>query len=86
MLVFREPVLYAPAIARSVLGDGGGCGCGSDVRLRESGVVGELQRGVQSLGALAAQGQLIADGTARDATKQTYVRVMSRTLGEEAPA
>jgi len=44
----------------------------------------ELSRGVESLGALAAQGQLIADGVARDATKSTYARVMSKTLGGEA--
>ncbi len=44
----------------------------------------ELNRGVESLSALAAQGQLVASGVARDATKSTYARVMSRTLGEEA--
>jgi hypothetical protein len=45
---------------------------------------GELRRGVESLGALAAQGGLIADGVARDATRSTYARVMARTLGEQA--
>jgi hypothetical protein len=44
----------------------------------------ELNRGVESLGALAAQGGLIADGVARDATKSTYARVMAKTLGGEA--
>lgn len=44
----------------------------------------ELTRGVESLSALAAQGQLVADGVARDATKTTYVRVMAKTLGGEA--
>jgi len=44
----------------------------------------ELNRGVESLGALAAQGELIANGVARDATKSTYVRVMAKTLGGEA--
>jgi hypothetical protein len=44
----------------------------------------ELTRGVESLSALAAQGQLVASGVARDATKSTYARVMSKTLGEEA--
>jgi hypothetical protein len=44
----------------------------------------ELNRGVESLGALAAQGELIADGVARDATKATYTRVMAETLGGEA--
>lgn len=45
---------------------------------------GELARGVESLGALAAQGELIASGVARDATKSTYTRVMAKTLGGEA--
>jgi hypothetical protein len=45
---------------------------------------GELNRGVESLSALAAQGQLVASGVARDATKSTYARVMAKTLGEEA--
>lgn len=44
----------------------------------------ELSRGVESLSALAAQGGLLADGVARDATKSTYTRVMAKTLGGEA--
>jgi hypothetical protein len=44
----------------------------------------ELNRGVESLSALAAQGQLVAAGVARDETKATYARVMARTLGGEA--
>ena len=44
----------------------------------------ELNRGVESLSALAAQGGLIANGVARDATKSTYTRVMAKTLGDEA--
>ncbi len=44
----------------------------------------ELNRGAESLSALAAQGQLIANGVARDATKSTYTRVMAKTLGGEA--
>ncbi len=44
----------------------------------------ELDRGVESLSALAAQGELLADGVARDATKSTYTRVMAKTLGGEA--
>jgi hypothetical protein len=43
-----------------------------------------LSRGVESLSALAAQGELIASGVARDATKSTYTRVMAKTLGGEA--
>jgi hypothetical protein len=45
---------------------------------------GELSRGVESLSALAAEGGLIANGVARDATKSTYARVMAKTLGGEA--
>jgi hypothetical protein len=55
----------------------GASGCGDLSR-------GELNRGVESLGALAAQGQLIANGVARDATKSTYARVMAKTLGGQA--
>jgi hypothetical protein len=44
----------------------------------------ELNRGVESLSALAAQGELVANGVARDATRSTYVRVMAKTLGGEA--
>lgn len=44
----------------------------------------ELDRGVESLSALAAQGTLVASGVARDATRSTYARVMAKTLGEEA--
>src|SRR3954447_4679599 len=54
-----------------------GSGCGDLSRQ-------ELSRGVESLGALAAQGQLIANGVALDATKSTYSRVMSKTLGGDA--
>jgi hypothetical protein len=45
---------------------------------------GELNRGVESLGALAAQGELLANGVARDASRSTYTRVMAKTLGGEA--
>jgi hypothetical protein len=54
-----------------------GAGCGDLSRE-------ELSRGVQSLGSLAAQGGLVANGVARDATKSTYARVMAKTLGGEA--
>jgi hypothetical protein len=43
-----------------------------------------LSRGVESLSAIAAQGGLLADGVAEDATKSTYTRVMAQTLGGEA--
>jgi hypothetical protein len=45
---------------------------------------GELSRGVESLSAIAAEGALIANGVAEDATKSTYTRVMAKTLGGEA--
>jgi hypothetical protein len=54
-----------------------GSGCGDLSR-------GELSRGAESLSALAAQGELVASGVARDATKTTYARVMAKTLGGEA--
>ena len=44
----------------------------------------ELNRGAESLSSIAAQGQLLANGVARDATKSTYTRVMAKTLGGEA--
>jgi hypothetical protein len=44
----------------------------------------ELTRGVESISASAAQGGLIAHGVADDATKATYARAMSKTLGDEA--
>jgi len=44
----------------------------------------ELNRGVESLSSIAAEGELIASGVARDATKSTYTRVMAKTLGGEA--
>jgi hypothetical protein len=44
----------------------------------------ELNRGVETLSSLAAEGSLIANGVARDATKSTYTRVMAKTLGGEA--
>jgi len=44
----------------------------------------ELSRGVETLSALAAEGQLVADGVARDRTKATYTRVHARTLADDA--
>lgn len=69
-----RPILAGLAIALLGLPVGG---CGDLSR-------GELSRGVESLSALAAQGQLVASGVARDATKSTYARVMAKTLGGEA--
>jgi hypothetical protein len=69
--------LRAAAAATLVAGALTAGGCGDLSR-------GELSRGVESLSALAAQGGLIANGVARDATKSTYTRVMAKTLGGEA--
>ena len=44
----------------------------------------ELGRGVETLGALAAEGQVLADGVAADRTRSTYTRVHARTLAEDA--
>jgi hypothetical protein len=63
------------AMAAALLAVAAGCGDLSRA---------ELGRGVETLGALAAQGGLIANGVARDDTKATYARVMAKTLGEEA--
>jgi len=71
----RRSGLLTPIMAGVLLLAVGGCGDLS----RD-----ELNRGVESLSALAAQGGLIADGVARDATKSTYTRVMAKTLGGEA--
>lgn len=70
----RSATLAASVLALLLLTLGG---CGDLSR-------NELNRGVESLSALAAQGGLIADGVARDATKSTYTRVMAKTLGGEA--
>ena len=53
----------------------GGCGPLSN---------GELARGVETLGTLAAEGRLVADGVASDRTRATYTRVHSRELAEDA--
>jgi hypothetical protein len=44
----------------------------------------ELQRGVESLGATAAEGSLVARDAAADRSKVTFVRVEARDLAEDA--
>jgi len=44
----------------------------------------ELSRGVETLSALAAEGQLVADGVASDRTRATYTRVQAQTLADDA--
>lgn len=73
----RRPGVTAALVALGVSFVFSISGCGELNR-------GELNRGVESLSALAAQGELIANGVARDASKSTYTRVMAKTLGEEA--
>lgn len=73
----RGPSGWIAAIVTAAVIVTAGTGCGDLSRE-------ELSRGVQSLGSLAAQGGLIADGVARDDTKATYTRVMAQTLGGEA--
>ena len=53
-------------------------GCGGPIQRDE------LQRGVQSLGAIAEEGRLLARDVARDCTKTTFVRVHARDLGDAA--
>src|SRR5829696_4125975 len=45
---------------------------------------GELSRGVETLSALAAEGELVAGCVASDRTRATYTRVQARTLAEDA--
>ena len=44
----------------------------------------ELGRGIQTLGATASEGRLIALGAAQDRTKVTFVRVEARALATDA--
>jgi hypothetical protein len=64
-------LLLVPAIA-AVL-----AGCGGPI------TDDELQRGIESLGAAAAEGRLVALDAAEDRTKTTFVRVAARDLGDE---
>jgi hypothetical protein len=44
----------------------------------------ELQRGIESLGATAAEGRIVALDVVEDRTKVTFVRAHVRALGEDA--
>ena len=44
----------------------------------------ELQRGVETIGATAAEGALLARGAAQDRTRATFTRVHARELAESA--
>lgn len=53
-------------------------GCGGPI------TGGELRRGVDTLGATAAEGRLVALGVAQDRTKTTFVRTAARDLADDA--
>jgi outer membrane murein-binding lipoprotein Lpp len=55
-----------------------GAGCGGPIKRDE------LERGVQTLGATAAEGRLLGRDVAQDRSKNTFVRVQARVLGEQA--
>ena len=44
----------------------------------------ELERGVQTLGATAAEGRIVALDAVEDRTKVTFTRVQARSLAEDA--
>jgi hypothetical protein len=44
----------------------------------------ELQRGIETLGATASEGRLVALDVVEDRTKVTFVRVQARDLGDAA--
>jgi outer membrane murein-binding lipoprotein Lpp len=53
-------------------------GCGGAIKRDE------LERGVETLGATAEEGRLLGRDVARDRSKNTFVRVQARVLGEQA--
>jgi hypothetical protein len=53
-------------------------GCGGAMRRDE------LRRGIETIGAQAAEGALLARGAAQDRTKATFTRVHARELAESA--
>jgi hypothetical protein len=53
-------------------------GCGGPIK------DDELERGIETLGSLAAEGQLVARGVVEDRTKVTFVRVELRDLADDA--
>jgi hypothetical protein len=53
-------------------------GCGGAIRRDE------LSRGVESLGSMAAEGQLLAEQAAARRSKTTFTRVHARELGDQA--
>jgi hypothetical protein len=66
------------ALAGLVLVVLGAVGCGGPI------TNDELSRGIQTLGATAAEGKLVAMDVVEDRTKTTFVRVEMRQLGQDA--
>jgi hypothetical protein len=54
-----------------------GAGCGGPIKRDE------LERGVDTLGATAAEGRLLGRDVARDRSKNTFVRVQAQVLSEQ---
>jgi hypothetical protein len=69
----RRGVVIALGVAAALT-----AGCGGPI------TNDELQRGVETLGATASEGRLVALGVLEDRTKVTFVRVQARDLGDDA--
>jgi hypothetical protein len=69
-----RPAHLAVAVAAAVAV----CGCGGPIEHDE------LERGVATLGATAAEGRLVALDVVEDRTKTTFVRVHSAALADDA--
>lgn len=52
-------------------------GCGSNMK------TDELSRGIETLQSISASGQVLAEQVSEGKTKNTYVRVLARQLGDE---
>ncbi|HWI71976.1 MAG TPA: hypothetical protein VNT55_08480 [Baekduia sp.] len=73
-MLVRSTHLATVAVAAAVVA----CGCGGPIQHDE------LERGVATLGATAAEGRLVALGVVEDRTKTTFVRVHSAALADDA--
>jgi hypothetical protein len=68
----------AAALACIAGGAVGAAGCGGPIQ------PDELGRGIETLGAIASEGRLLAQGVEDDRSKNTFVRVHARNLADEA--
>jgi hypothetical protein len=75
VVVIRPPARVALCVALCAAAC---AGCGGPI------ADDELERGIQTLGATAAEGRLVALDAAEDRTKVTFVRVELRDLGDDA--